>query len=168
MNPNVFSAFADELTKLSAPSAASLIRTPGAAFKALDRAGQLAGATGAAVSKGVPRVGKFGISVKTATKDVDGREYEEMDRPAWKQTAKDLPLVVGATALGYGLGKTLSEEVGRRYVASGKIAPKWLQYAPVVHAGLMSGSSYLFGRSRAALKDRRDDARAREAAKVGK
>lgn len=159
MDTQVLTSFARELEKLSAGGMD--------AFKALDRAGQMAGSgvSGAtAAARNVPRVGTFGVkTVVGAPKMAAG--LETMDGPSWRQTLKDAPLVIGGTALGYGVGKTLSEEIGRRIaqnVAAGAPKPAWVRHAPLVAGIASSLASYAFGRSREEGRRRREEARKRD------
>jgi hypothetical protein len=186
MHPRTLSAFVDELVKAAGAMAA---------FAALDRAGQMAGAGVGRGLKGLsrpPRVGTFGVrtyapklaeytqpGVVNADSKTTAEEYvapeprplrrkqaaEKMDRESWKQTAKDLPVVIAGTGLGYGLGRTLAEEVGKRTakkVVEGGKPPGWLKHVPLATSLASSASSYAFGRSREALRKRREEARSRK------
>lgn len=149
MDLAIFNAFADELAKEA--TAAALMRDSSASFKALDRAKQMAGAGAGGITRSIPKPGSFGIkTVKSAS--------EKMDRESWKQTAKDMPAVILGTGLGYGVGKTVAEEVGRR-VNRGGVQPAWVKHAPLASAMASSLASYSLGRTRAGLKKRRDAAR---------
>lgn len=154
MDRAVFTSFAAELKKSSSGMDS---------FKALDRAGQMAGA---GVSRAVatpPRIGTFGVKtvgVKTAAP----QQPDVMDRESWKQTAKDLPRVIAATMVGYGVGKTLAEEIGKRVAVNAfeaGVKPGWVRHAPMAAAVLSSMASYSFGRSQEEARRRRDEARKR-------
>lgn len=153
MDRAVFTSFAAELQKTSNLDA----------FKALDRAGQMAG-SGLARAATPPRVGTF--RVKTVGTKIAKAEppHERMDAESWKQTAKDLPRVIAATTIGYGLGKTLAEEIGKRValqaVESGT-KPAWVRHAPLAAAVLSSMASYSFGRTQEEARRRREEARKR-------
>ncbi len=56
----------------------------------------------------LPSTGTFRIrdELKSAAAGDDERK---MTRAKWMQTLKDVPVVIGGTALGYGIGKTLTE-----------------------------------------------------------
>jgi hypothetical protein len=95
--------------------------------------------------------------VAEKSRDAQGREYDAMNREKWIQTAKDVPIVILGTGLGYGLGKTVAEEVGKRLALSGQ-KPEWLKYAPPAMAAISSLSSYALGRSRAEMQKRREQA----------
>jgi hypothetical protein len=184
MDVAVFSAFAKELEKVAGPGAS-------AAFRALDRAGQMAGSgAGSAVARAAPRIGTFGVRTvsglaKTAVADEAvgvananlvtsheddrtpapvrakvKRAAEKMDRESWKQTLKDAPIVIGGTGLGYGIGKTISEQAGKHLGAIEK-KPSWVKHAPLAAAMASSLASYSFGKSREAMRRRREEARAR-------
>ena len=80
-------------------------------------------------------------------------QHESMDRAAWKRTIKDLPISILGAALGYGVGRTAVELMGKSQHPS-------LKYAPMA-AGLVSAAlPVVQGRLRGALKERRDAARA--------
>jgi hypothetical protein len=85
-------------------------------------------------------------------------QYEKMDRAAWIQTAKDLPILLAATGLGYGIGRTATEYIGDR-VAHGMVqgAPKpgWVKHLPLLMAGMSNAGAYALGRSRTGLQERR-------------
>ena len=99
---------------------------------------------------------------KTASVDASGHHYEEMDDAKWKQTAKDLPLVIAGSALGYGVGKTLAEEIGRRAAKemAGGNPPLWIRHLPLAAQTASSIGAYAFGRSREGLRMRREAASA--------
>lgn len=74
----------------------------------------------------VVRPGTFGI--KDAIKSAS---HEVMTRPRWAQTMIDLPVSVGAMALGYGLGRLATDA----YIANTlKSAPGALKYVPAAAA----------------------------------
>ena len=85
---------------------------------------------------------------------------EKMDEERWKQTLKDIPLVILATGLGWGIGKTISGAVGERLAREG-VRPEWTKHIPAATALLSSVGSYAMGRSRGEMARRRDEAGAR-------
>lgn len=180
MDAAIFSAFAKELEKVAGPGAS-------AAFRALDRAGQMAGSGAGLAARSGPRIGTFGVRTvsgisKAAVDEVGVRDAdlvtsheddrtpdvrrrtkkaaEKLDRESWKQTLKDAPIVVAGTGLGYGLGKTLSEQAGKR-VGTLKQKPAWVKHAPLAASVASSLASYSFGKSREAMRRRREEARDR-------
>lgn len=95
-----------------------------------------------------------------------GQQVESMDGPAWRQTLKDFPVTVLASALGYGVGKTMAD-IAVRHLSTQSTMPAWAKFAPHVIGAV---SSVAAARTRGILKDRRDsardaDARIREAAR---
>lgn len=60
------------------------------------------------------RTAFFREVVKLSSVAVGGQQYEEMNTPRWKQVAKDAPAVVLGSAVGYGIGKVIAEELGER------------------------------------------------------
>lgn len=180
MHSRTFSAFVDELAKVADASAA---------FAALDRAGQMSG-SGFGDEPEPPRpqrLGSFGVKtynaktseysqpgVVNADSKTTAEEYvaheprrrklaaEKMDRESWKQTAKDIPIVIAGTGLGYGVGRTAAEEIGKRtakHVMSTGKKPGWLKHVPLATSIASSIGSYSFGRSREAMRRRREEAR---------
>jgi len=84
---------------------------------------------------------------------------ESMSPNKWKQTLKDLPVVILTGGIGYGVGKTLAEVVGERIarnVASGAPRPEWLKYVPVGTALLSVLGAYSSSMVREGLKRRRE------------
>lgn len=109
----------------------------------------------------------FGGAVKAAAESRGVTEdpsrpllYEKMDAAKWKQTAKDLPVVIAAQGVGWGIGKTLADKYEQRALRSGGPAPKWVRHAPAIAGALNSVGAYALGRSRAELKERREAASA--------
>lgn len=180
MHPHTFSAFVDELLKVADASAA---------FVALDRAGQMSGSgfgdepeaprpprnggptvrTYNAKTSEYSQPGVVNADLKTTTEEYVAHEprrrklaAEKMDRESWKQTAKDVPVVVASTGLGYGVGRTVAEEIGKRTakraLETGK-KPGWLKHVPLATSMASSVGSYALGRSRGQLKHRREEAR---------
>lgn len=94
---------------------------------------------------------------KHATTDTSGQNYEEMNKARWIQAAKDLPLVMLGTGLGWGVGKTVADAAAPHLGAAGKMAP----YLPGAIAMLSAGGSYMLGQQREAMKGRRDAAAAK-------
>ena len=88
------------------------------------------------------------------------KSAETMDEAAWKQTLKDIPLVILATGLGYGVGKTISGHLGQTLAQNGT-KPAWTKHIPAATALLSSLGSYAMGRSRNELERRRQEARER-------
>ncbi len=146
MDHPLLTAFVDELEKMG--------MTP------ITRTGSLRAASAKLMGvkpprpPGPPKPGSFGISIKKAQREAP----ERMSPAGWKQTAIDLPLVIGASGLGYGIGKTIADSVGesaaRRAVQTG-VKPKWVKHAPLAASVLSSIGAYALGRTRAKLKERR-------------
>lgn len=98
---------------------------------------------------------------KYASIDAAGNDYEAMNRARWMQTLKDLPIVVGASAAGYGVGKTVMDELARR--SAGPVVTQGAKYAPLIGQLIGTGVGYAAGRMRQTMSERRDlaDAMAR-------
>lgn len=161
---------------------------PSKALAFLDRGGALTSvgpSAKSAVTGKPPSLGTFGVrSVGIAKKADDAcggvtnadlkttqEEYrapiararrkvsaETMDEASWKQTLKDIPLVILATGLGYGVGKTVAGHLGQT-LAQGGVKPAWTKHIPAATALLSSLGSYAMGRSRSELARRREEAR---------
>ncbi len=143
--------------------------TKGAAMQPLVQPGSLRRATAKlmghdmrTVSDTIPRApkaGTFGIKTSTAGVGQPPPQYEEMDREKWKQTAKDLPLVVLAGAAGFGVGKTIGDAIGESLATRGVKAGPWARsIAPLVATGLSTGGAYMFGQTRERMRHRRQQA----------
>jgi uncharacterized protein YycO len=67
---------------------------------------------------------------------------ERMGASGWRQTATDLPAVIVASGLGYGISKTIADEVVRRRVARGlpALSPTTKKYLPL---GLAIGNAVM-------------------------
>ena len=167
-----FSAFADELRKLASANST---------FRFLDRSGNMGGSSLPSVSNrigrasgGIGNIPKFntfakraeyvsaGVAnadLKTVNEDdqvpaVRKKISERLDKEGWKQTAKDMPVVMLGTGLGYGVGKTVSEEIGKRLGVSGR-RPGWTKHVPLATSIASSMGSYAMGRSREKMRQRR-------------
>lgn len=85
--------------------------------------------------------------------------YEHMTGAKWKQTAKDLPLAIFASGIGYGLGRSAAELVGERLARTGE-RPGWLGAMPTtlaIGSGLATlGNAHL----QSVLRNRREAAEA--------
>lgn len=109
-----------------------------------------------------------GVLVKLAntptSRDVHGNEYEAMTPASWKQTAKDVPIAILASGLGYGLGATashyLGEHLGKSIEASGK-RPAWLRYTPMAMSAISGLGALGQSRVRELLRARREQANAK-------
>jgi len=162
MDARVFRSFAEEI------KVANL--TPGL----IERGAQalMRGGPRAAMPKvpTVPRVGSFGISTVTKTSSSTSKstsgEHEGMTRAKWVQTAKDLPLVIAATGVGHGVGKTVGDAIIKNQLKHDRPPPKWMKHAPLASSVLSSVGSYALGRSRAIQKERREEAEARARSKL--
>lgn len=88
-------------------------------------------------------------------------EHERMTPMKWRQTALDVPAVIVASGLGYGLGRTLSEELGvRAYnhaAATGEL-PGWVKHLPAATSIASSLGAYSLGRMRGEMLARREKA----------
>lgn len=172
--------YKDDAPKTAAASASK-------AFSFLDRGGALSAIGPSAKAKipgKPPGLGTFGVKdvavkpkvagdacvgvtnadLKTSTEEYRApiarrtKTSEKMDEEAWKQTLKDLPLVILATGLGWGVGKTISSSLGQQ-LAQGGVRPTWTKHIPAATAILSSLGSYAMGRSRGELARRREEAR---------
>lgn len=159
---------------------------PSKAFSFLDRGGALT-AIGPSVKAKAPgrppSLGTFGVKDVGIAKKADDacggvtnadvkttqEEYrapiarrktssEKMDEESWKQTLKDIPLVILATGLGWGVGKTVSGALGEHLAREG-VKPAWTKHIPAATALISSLGSYAMGRSRAEMARRREEAR---------
>lgn len=92
-------------------------------------------------------------------------EYEEMNRAKWIQTAKDIPVVLAGTALGYGLGRTGAEYLAPRIFTTPESQQRLIQAMPLVSAGASTLGSYLAMMQYRMLQQRREQAAKLEAAK---
>ena len=85
-------------------------------------------------------------------------EIERMTRAKWRQAAKDVPVAILAGGLGYGIGRTLTELIGKHVVASGG-TPPWLKAMPAGLAIAGAAGGYFSAKSRASMKERREAAK---------
>lgn len=92
---------------------------------------------------------------KLATVSTTGRDHEEMSPAKWKQTAKDLPVAIGASALGWGIGKTLGDVVLQQ---NPDLLAKSRKYGPVIGSALGGLGSYAYGKRQGILRERREQA----------
>lgn len=105
----------------------------------------------------------FHEALKQATYGIaDGQlqNFEEMTGPRWKQTMRDVPGVIAAGALGWGLGATALELVGDRLARTGN-RPAWLGYIPPAMALASAVTPIAQDRIRTLLRERRDRAEMR-------
>jgi hypothetical protein len=79
--------------------------------------------------------------------------YESMDRPAWAQTLKDVPLSIVAMGIGYGVGATAVEMYAKKNM------PATLKYGPVALSAAAAAAPLLQNKLRTILKERREAAR---------
>ena len=98
---------------------------------------------------------------KLATRSADGRDHEEMSRRRFRQTLKDLPVVIGGSALGYGVGKTIGDSVAKRFVKTEAGRARVRGMAPMAASLLTSAGAYALGQQRAIMRERRDAADAK-------
>lgn len=77
---------------------------------------------------------------------------EHMTRAKWVQTLKDVPVIIGGTALGYGIGKTLTERTK-------------FKHAPLL--GALAGGAASVGMNAITAELRRRRERADAEAKAG-
>lgn len=94
---------------------------------------------------------------KLSTRSTQG-EHEEMTRARFKQTMKDLPIVIGGSALGYGLGRTLGDLGAKKLVKNEAGREQVRKWAPMVGSVLSSAGAYTLGQQRAIMAERRDAA----------
>jgi len=97
-----------------------------------------------------------GFGAKVAAEAVRERTFAGMTPEAWKQTAKDMPFVIGAGAVGWGVGKTIADAVASRH--AGPVMTQGAQYAPMIGNIIGMAASYTAGRMRAELQQRRNEA----------
>lgn len=97
-----------------------------------------------------------GFGAKVAAEAVRERTFAGMTPTAWKQTAKDMPFVIGAGAVGWGVGKTIADAVASRH--AGPMVTQGAQYAPMIGNIIGMAASYTAGRMRAELQQRRNEA----------
>lgn len=102
----------------------------------------------------------LGPRLKLATQGIGGapQEFEEMNAPRWKQTLKDVPIVVGGGALGYALGRTGAEYLLPKMVTSPEALEKVKRGLPLATAGLGGLGAYLALVQQRMLKQRRNAA----------
>ncbi len=138
-------SFADELTKVGI---APILRTN----TLRTAAAKMMGVKPPKVPK-PPTQGSFKIKTKLS--------YETMSPAKWKQTAKDMPVVIGATGVGWGIGKTIADVAGEKMFAkamrTGK-KPAFLKHAPLVTGALSGLGTYAMMRTREEMKNRREAA----------
>ncbi len=88
-------------------------------------------------------------------------ETDRMTRMKWRQTALDVPAVILASGLGYGVGRTLSEELGiraYRHAAETGTLPGWVRHLPAATSIASSLGAYSLGRMRGDMQARREKA----------
>lgn len=102
------------------------------------------------------------------SQDIHGNIFEAMDGPGLKQTLKDLPVVIAAQGIAWGLGKTIADHIAEnaaRNTMAGTPAPGWVKHLPAA-ASIASGvGAYALGRVRQGMFDRREEARRQAKAK---
>lgn len=88
------------------------------------------------------------------------QQYEEMNKAKWKQMAMDVPVAIGGTALGYGVGLT-----GMQYLApkllrgvTPEVQAQLLSHVPLAAAAAGGLSSYLLMAQYRAMERRRAQA----------
>lgn len=82
------------------------------------------------------------------------QEYETMSAKKWKQTAMDVPAAVISSGVGYGIGRTLAEMIGRDIPGT----PTWVKALPAVTTGVGLLGSFAGMKVRDHLKQRRLEA----------
>lgn len=103
-------------------------------------------------------ISSFGYHLKLSADD----SYGGMTAAQWKQTAMDLPLVAAASGVGWGLGKTLADEVARRNMGPSP-TQGYSKYAPAIGSMLAAAAGYTAGRMRGSLSERRAQAEGKTA-----
>lgn len=93
--------------------------------------------------------GKYAAVIRPEDADV-------MTPAKWKQTLRDMPVVIGAGAVGWGVGRTLADVVAERY--AGPTATSGAKYAPLLGNILSASAGYAAGRMQSELRKRRDAA----------
>lgn len=87
------------------------------------------------------------------------RQYEAMESGKWKRTLIDMPLVMGSTALGWTIGKTIADYASEAAARRGARVPAGAaQYVPLAAGLLSSTAAYALGRSHDYMRERRFDA----------
>jgi hypothetical protein len=102
--------------------------------------------------------------IKLATQGYGGlpQEFEEMNAPRWKQTLKDMPIVIGGGALGYAAGRTGAEYLLPKLVTSPEALANVKKGLPAATAALGGLGAYLALIQHRMLKQRREQAAQRE------
>lgn len=88
-------------------------------------------------------------------------ESDRMTRMKWRQTALDVPAVILASGLGYGIGRTVSEQLGAhayQHAASTGQLPGWVRHLPAATSIASSLGAYSLGRMRGDMQTRREKA----------
>lgn len=117
------------------------------------------------------RTAFFREVVKLSSVAVGGQQYEEMNTPRWKQVAKDAPAVVLGSAVGYGIGKVIAEELGERAARQAMqqgAHPNWIRAVPPVAMASATLGTLASLHLHHKLKQRRDAADAEAQAKKTK
>jgi len=105
------------------------------------------------------RAMRVAMQEKLATRDVRGREFEEMTKAKWKQVAKDVPVVALGSGLGYATGKLLTEQAVKRMGGSSPKTRQFLNYAmPMASTMVSATGAYALGRQRELMRQRREKA----------
>jgi hypothetical protein len=105
------------------------------------------------------RAMRVAMQEKLATRDVHGREFEEMTKAKWKQMAKDLPVVALGSGLGYATGKELARQAAKHMAGTSPKTRQFLNYAmPMASTMVSATGAYALGRQRELLRQRREEA----------
>jgi hypothetical protein len=81
---------------------------------------------------------------------------EKLTKYRFKQMLRDAPVVIGATGLGWGLGRTFADTVARKATRDPKLQAKIVKYGPATTAVMGTVLAATLAAQRRALKRRRD------------
>jgi hypothetical protein len=152
MDRNTFQAFSEEVKS----AALQRLVRPGILRETSEKLVQTSPTLKGVLPK-VPKPGSFKIKESNVRGPwaPERMPEEKMDKQRWKQTAKDLPLVIAATGIGYGLGRTGAELAAKRLTKKGPVAG-FAKHLPMVASMASSAGAYALGRARGKMKERRD------------
>lgn len=85
-------------------------------------------------------------------------QYEEMNKKKWIQTAKDVPVALAGSMIGYGLGKTIAQYVMPKVITTPEAYTKLIKAIPPVTSALGGLGSYLGMVQHNHMRARREEA----------
>lgn len=97
---------------------------------------------------------------KIATEGVGSppHQYEEMNKKKWIQTAKDVPVALAGSMIGYGLGLTISEYVMPKLIKTPESYSKLIKAIPPTTSAMGGLASYLGMVQHNHMRSRREEA----------